>query len=127
MKIKVGNTIYDGNIEPVMVILSDEDKENISNMTENAYCYCAFPDDEKWQENDYEKIKDFMKIDENVCESKIESKELFRQIDWANKLFENILEEYNDIKSVTVNTINNIKAWTDFLKTIGNGNKQNEK
>jgi hypothetical protein len=127
MKVKVGNTIYDGNIEPVMVILSNEDKENIANMTENAHCYCAFPDDEKWQENDYEKIKDFMKIDENVCELKIESKELFRQIDWANKLFENILEEYNDIKSVTVNTINNIKAWTDFLKTIGNGNKQNEK
>lgn len=29
MKVKVGNKIYDGEIEPVMVILTEQDKLNI--------------------------------------------------------------------------------------------------
>ena len=29
MKIKIGNKIYDGEKEPVMVILTDQDKKNI--------------------------------------------------------------------------------------------------
>ena len=32
MKVKVGNKIYDGENEPVMVILSKGDKKNIANM-----------------------------------------------------------------------------------------------
>ena len=33
MKVKVGCCIYDGEEQPVMVILSKEDKENIANMS----------------------------------------------------------------------------------------------
>ena len=44
MKIKVGNTIYDGSKEPVMIILTKEDKKNITNMSEDATRYCSYPD-----------------------------------------------------------------------------------
>ncbi len=45
MKVKVGNTIFDGEFEPVMVILSDLDKQNIANMAEDATRYARFPDE----------------------------------------------------------------------------------
>jgi len=44
MKVKVGNTIHDGNDEMVMVILSEKDKENIANMPEDNTKYCCAPD-----------------------------------------------------------------------------------
>ena len=56
MKVKVRNTIYDSNNEPIMIILSSEDKENISNMDKENFKYCCFTDD-----INIDKIKDFMK------------------------------------------------------------------
>jgi len=56
MKVKVGDEIYDGENQPVMVILSDADKENIKNMLPVCTKYCSFPEDasseivEKWME-----------------------------------------------------------------------------
>lgn len=49
MKVKVGDKIYDPENEPVMVILTEEDKENISNMSSDNSKYCAFPE-EGWSE-----------------------------------------------------------------------------
>ncbi len=43
MKVKIGNLIYDGEDQPVMVILSDNDKINISNMHPDATRYACFP------------------------------------------------------------------------------------
>ena len=45
MKVKIKNKIYDGNEEPVMVILSDEDKRNIKEMNKSCNKYCSFPDE----------------------------------------------------------------------------------
>jgi len=58
MHVKIGDTIYNSNQEPIMLILSDEDKENIKNMKPEHHKYCAYP------ENDYqeEEIRDWMKI-----------------------------------------------------------------
>ena len=54
MLVKVGNKVYDSNKEPVMVVLSDEDKANISTMAPEHNKYCSFPDtgytDEQIQE-----------------------------------------------------------------------------
>lgn len=44
MKIKVGDQMFDGKEVPIMVILSDKDKENISNMAYDVIKYCEFPD-----------------------------------------------------------------------------------
>ena len=57
MKIKIGNKVYDSNTQPVMIILTDKDKDNISNMADWATKYCEYPDDmsieevKKWMED----------------------------------------------------------------------------
>lgn len=56
MKVKVGNKIYDGENEPVMVILSDKDKENIKRMPSDKTKYCSFP-----EKSDIGKIEEWMK------------------------------------------------------------------
>jgi len=61
MKVKVGGKIYDGEEEPVMVILSDMDKENIASMAPDATKYCAYPHAEEWIRANYKKIKEWMK------------------------------------------------------------------
>jgi hypothetical protein len=43
MKVKVGDTIYDGEKVPVMVILSDGDKKNIANMSPECSKYASYP------------------------------------------------------------------------------------
>lgn len=44
MKVKVGDRVYDGEKEPVMVILSDEDKKNIQDMPNANTKYAVAPD-----------------------------------------------------------------------------------
>ncbi len=44
MKVKIGDKIYDGEQEPVMVILSDADKKNIRNMSTECTKYASFPE-----------------------------------------------------------------------------------
>ena len=61
MKVKVGDKIYDGEKEPVMVILSKGEKQNIADMHPDATKYCVYPSEEKWIDNDYEKIKMWMR------------------------------------------------------------------
>lgn len=43
MKIKIENIVVDGRIQPVMVILTEEDKENIRNMHSDCTKYCVHP------------------------------------------------------------------------------------
>jgi len=58
MKVKIGNKTYDGNKEPIMLILDSIDKENIHKMAENANKFCIFPD--HW---DRDEIDEFMEIE----------------------------------------------------------------
>ena len=44
MKVKVGDTIYDGNVVPVMVVLTAQDKVNIGCMSPQAQMYASAPD-----------------------------------------------------------------------------------
>ena len=43
MKVKIGDTTYDSNNQPIMLILSDRDKENIRKMDPEAMKYAEFP------------------------------------------------------------------------------------
>jgi hypothetical protein len=61
MKVKVGNTIYDGEYEPVMVILSKGERKQITDMHPDATKYCVYPETEYWIKDDYTKIKAWMK------------------------------------------------------------------
>lgn len=55
MKVKVRNSVYDGFKEPIMVILTEQDKKNINKMLPSCTKYCQFPD--HFNENE---IKEFM-------------------------------------------------------------------
>lgn len=44
MKVKIGDVIYDSNEQPVMVILTPDDKANIAAMLPDKFRYCSFPD-----------------------------------------------------------------------------------
>ena len=57
MKVKIKDIIYDANEEPIMLILTDEDKMHIANMDRDCTKFCAFPDD-----TETEKIEEFMKV-----------------------------------------------------------------
>lgn len=43
MKVKIGDTIYDSEEEPIMVILSPMDRLNIISMAPNSCLYLAIP------------------------------------------------------------------------------------
>jgi len=58
MRVKIGDKVYDSELEPIMLILSSEDKKNISSMTPKAKKYCSFPDSPEYTE---ERILEFMK------------------------------------------------------------------
>lgn len=59
MRVKIGSKIYDSHDEPIMIILEEYNKEDISNMADEARKYCEFPD-----EYNEDEIKEFMRIDE---------------------------------------------------------------
>jgi hypothetical protein len=44
MKVKIGEAIYDSEAEPIMLILSAEEKGHIANMAEWATKYCSAPE-----------------------------------------------------------------------------------
>ena len=58
MKIKIGTKIYDAEKEPIMLILTDQDKSNIKNMLPECSKFVIFPDDcdkqeiSKWAETE---------------------------------------------------------------------------
>lgn len=60
MKVKVGNKVYDGKDEPVMVILSVGEKEQIVNMSPDATKYCVYPKTDELTKDNYRKIKVWM-------------------------------------------------------------------
>jgi len=58
MKVKIGNVVYDPNVQPLLFILSDQDKKNILAMLPNATKYCCYPA-EGWSES---AIRQFMEV-----------------------------------------------------------------
>ena len=58
MKIKIGTKIYDAEKEPIMLILTDEDKSNIKNMHPKCTKFIIFPSHcdkqqiDKWAETE---------------------------------------------------------------------------
>ena len=45
MKVLVGGKLYDAREEPIVIILSHEDRENIANMHEDKSKFIVFPED----------------------------------------------------------------------------------
>jgi len=47
MKVKIGDKVFDSNIEPIMLILSDEDKKNINAMHLDKHNFISYPSEMK--------------------------------------------------------------------------------
>jgi hypothetical protein len=58
MIVKIGETFFDSEDMPIMVVLSDKDKENIANMPPDLFRYCSFPEG-----TDTDLVKQFMQIE----------------------------------------------------------------
>ncbi len=58
MKVKIGDQVFDSNEQPILLILSDQDKENIASMAPEAHKYCSFPSD-----SNVDAIREFMKVE----------------------------------------------------------------
>lgn len=58
MLVKIGDKLYDSEKQPIMVVLSDEEKSLIGDMSNDNHKYCSFP-----EEISTEGIMDFMQID----------------------------------------------------------------
>jgi hypothetical protein len=43
MKIKIGDRIYNSEDQPIMIILTKKDKNNIKHMSPDATKYCCYP------------------------------------------------------------------------------------
>jgi len=56
MRVKIGNTIYNSSETPVLLLLEEEDKLNISMMAPNSFKYLSYP-----VEMTQEEAKEFMK------------------------------------------------------------------
>lgn len=55
MKVKIGDKFYDAEEQPVMIIMTPDDKFNLAHMASEATMYAVFPDgwgtqqeQEKW-------------------------------------------------------------------------------
>ena len=58
MKVKVGDSWYSGTIGlPIMVELTEQDKENIANMTPNLSKYAIFDEDDPNFSTEYKKLE----------------------------------------------------------------------
>lgn len=63
MQVKIGDKIYDSEKEPVMVMLSLKDYDNIRNMRPYCKKYCAYPSTEEYTKDNYKKVREFMKTE----------------------------------------------------------------
>jgi hypothetical protein len=63
MKVKIGNKIYSSDDEPIMVILSETEKQQISDMRPKDSKYCVFPGLRKWTKDNHKVIVEWMKTE----------------------------------------------------------------
>jgi len=62
MKIKIGDETFDGNDVPILLILSQDDKDNIKSMPDGYFKYCSYPEKGFTEEE----IRKFMNLKEPV-------------------------------------------------------------
>jgi len=51
MQVRIGDKIYDADQQPIMLVLSDLDRQQIAAMPAGLHCFCAFPADKFNQED----------------------------------------------------------------------------
>jgi len=83
MKIKVGNIVYSGDDYPIMVILTEKDKEAIKSMHSETYKYTECPNGYDQQEltdwmNDLEGVQKTVKERTMILQTEDGESEVFK-------------------------------------------------
>lgn len=52
MKIKIGSLVYDSEEQPIMVVLSEQDKGNIAQMRLGIDAYLSMPSNQNWTDTE---------------------------------------------------------------------------
>jgi hypothetical protein len=63
MKVKIGNKIYNSDDRPIMVILSEAEKQQIADMRPRESKYCVFPGSREWTKDNHKAIVEWMKTE----------------------------------------------------------------
>lgn len=63
MKVSIGGRTYYAETEPIVLILSDSDKRDITNMDPACSTIGFFPDTDEWEDD--EKCRAFLDAEEN--------------------------------------------------------------
>ena len=61
MKVKIGNSIFDSQEIPILVIFDSKEILHMQDMPSDNHLYCSFPDDAKDED-----INEFMNVDEVI-------------------------------------------------------------
>ena len=99
MKVKIGNKIYDPNEEPIMLILTDQDKENIKNMLPNCSKFIIFPDSSI--KEDIENWSDEIETKKHPTNT---PKRIFLNIGFDKNVLDETQFNFNDLKEVSWST-----------------------
>ncbi|MDD5703771.1 MAG: hypothetical protein PHU23_17185 [Dehalococcoidales bacterium] len=95
MKVRIGDKIYDSNKEPILLVLTDFDIENISEI-DGQKRYCSFP--EHWDRKEIKKLMDLDKLErleeQQLIELKTQKAREFIRLDSGFIDFESITSEY---------------------------------
>ena len=65
MKVKIGDKIYNSDNEPIMLIMTPEEKKHLNKnfiKTKESKKFCIYPDTDHWNNNDYKEIRQWMEI-----------------------------------------------------------------
>jgi len=65
MKVKIGNKIYDSRKQPIMLILTEEEKDFIASMRKGETKFCSYPHINYWIKDNCKNIKKWMAEHEN--------------------------------------------------------------
>lgn len=55
MRVVIGGKVYDSDINPLMIVMSDFEKKLIREMDKDNYKLCCFPDTSNWTEGAMDK------------------------------------------------------------------------
>ena len=104
MKVAVGKKIYDTKDQPIALILTDQDKQNISNMTKDARFYMCYPDHVPDEEMDV-----WMDAIEKECGNRSSDLPRFTQMDQMSIVGKGIVKVV-DRKGLSIEEIANLKG-----------------
>lgn len=62
MRVQIGDKFYDSVEEPIAIHLTQDELLEVKQLTSRTYC--AYPEHQGWEDNDYHKLKEWLRVKE---------------------------------------------------------------